>query len=201
MPVKQDRRRPGTRKGPARRPQRGRYGRSRRTPWRLLPLRDRVHVTVLGVLVLACLVVSTVFVVRTELADSSAAADEARRQAALSAARQQALNFTTIGYKTVDRDIDRVIKGSTGDFKASYQQNRKTIKETVTKNKSTSKGEVLSAGIKTIDSDSATALVVVDASVTNVGHRLQTLQTYRMEFGPAKLDNGRWPVSGVEFVG
>lgn len=199
MPVKQDRSRTRARTRDAyRRAQRRQRGRNQR---RQLSVREFVYLVVLIPVIFATLAVSSVFAVRTQLAGGSAAADEARREAVLSAARQQALNFTTIGYKTVDKDIDRVIDGSTGDFKASYEQNRKTIKETVTKNKSTSKGQVLSSGVKTIDKDSAVALVVVDAQVTNVAHKKPSLQNYRMQFDLAKLDNGDWLVSGVEFVG
>lgn len=199
MPVKQDRSRSRAQTRAAyRRVQRSRARNRRRLD---LPPQGYVHLAVLVVMIVVTLAVSTVFAVRAQLAGGSAAADEARREAVLSAARQQALNFTTIGYKTVDKDIDRVIDGSTGDFKASYEQNRKTIKETVTKNKSTSKGQVLSAGVKTVDADSAVALVVVDAQVTNVAHKKPTLQNYRMQFDLAKLENGKWLVSGVEFVG
>lgn len=146
--------------------------------------------------VIAVIVFSVIIVSR----HNEVAAEERSREAVLLAARQQALNFTTIGYKTVDRDVQRVINGATGDFRASYQQNRKTIKQTVTKNRSTSKGEVLSAGLRSVDSDSAVALVVVDASVTNVAHKKPTLQNYRMQLDLAR-SRDRWLVSGVEFVG
>lgn len=151
-----------------------------------------------GVLV-ALVAVTLAFTVRLVIVHHQVGVDESRRQVVLQAARQQALNFTTIGYKTVDHDIDRVIGGATGDFKASYQQNRKTIKETVTKNRSTSKGEVLDAGLVSIDSDSAVALVVADASVTNVAYKKPTLRNYRMRLDLAKV-GGRWLVSDIEFV-
>lgn len=151
-----------------------------------------------GVLV-ALVAVTLALTARLVIVDRQVGADEDRRQVVLQAARQQALNFTTIGYKSVDRDINRVIAGATGDFKASYQQNRKTIKETVTKNKSTSKGEVLDAGLVSIDSDSAVALVVADASVTNVAYKKPTLRNYRMQLDLAKVGD-RWLVSDIEFV-
>lgn len=151
-----------------------------------------------GVLVVL-VAVTIAFTVRLVIVDHEVRADEAQRQLVLQAARQQALNFTTIGYKTVDQDITRVIGGATGDFKASYQQNRNTIKQTVTKNRSTSKGEVLDAGLVSIDSDSAVALVVADASVTNVAYKKPTLRNYRMRLDLAKVGD-RWLVSDIEFV-
>jgi Mce-associated membrane protein len=154
--------------------------------------------TLAGVLVVLA-AVTLAFTVRLVIVDRQVGADENRRQVVLQAARQQALNFTTIGYKTVDHDIDRVIAGATGDFKASYQQNRDTIKETVTKNRSTSKGEVLDSGLVSIDADSAVALVVADASVTNVAYKKPTLRNYRMRLDLAKVGN-RWLVSDIEFV-
>ncbi|MQA05408.1 MAG: hypothetical protein GEV07_22685 [Streptosporangiales bacterium] len=161
------------------------------------------YVHLLVPLCAAVVLLAVTAVVGVQLARSVSAvdADEQERELVLSAARQQALNFTTIGYRTVDKDIDRVIDGATGDFKASYKQNRDTIEKTVTKNKSTSKGEVRSAGVKNLDSDSATVLVVVDASVTNTSYKKPRMQHYRMQFDLAKLRNGKWLVSGVEFVG
>lgn len=164
-----------------------------------VPELPRAAPYVLGGVLVVLVAVALAFTVRLVIVDHQVGADDDRRQAVLQAARQQALNFTTIGYKTVDRDIDRVIAGATGDFKASYQQNRKTIKETVTKNKSTSKGEVLDAGLVSIDSDSAVALVVADASVTNVAYKKPTLRNYRMQLDLAKVGD-RWLVSDIQFV-
>lgn len=149
----------------------------------------------------ALLVVTAIYGTQLVRASMSADGDANQRELVLSAARQQALNFTTIGYRTVDRDVGRVVDGATGDFKASYQQNRDKIKKTVIENKSSSKGEVRSAGVKSLDSDSATVLVVVDATVTNTSYKEPRLQHYRMQYDLAKVPSGKWLVSGVEFVG
>ncbi|MGH3095542.1 MAG: hypothetical protein ACRDMV_06025 [Streptosporangiales bacterium] len=127
-------------------------------------------------------------------------AQQTRRQTILRAARQGALNFTTIGYKHVDRDIGRVIDGAAGDFKQSYKRNRDTVEETVKKNKSTSKGEVLGAGLVSVDPDSAVALVVVDSRVTNVAYKEPTVRHYRMRLTMVHDKSGRWLVSNLEFV-
>lgn len=160
---------------------------------------SRVGLTVVVAVMVVLLAIAVVLGVWVTNAQRATAAEAARRQAVLSAGRQESINFTTIGYKTVGGDVDRVIGGATGDFRASYRQNRKTIKKTVTNNKSTSKGEVLTAALVSMDSDSAVALVVADASVTNVSYEKPTLRHYRMRLDLVRK-GGRWLVSDLTFV-
>lgn len=178
-----------------------RRGRGKSRPVRrrdgLLP-RWVFYVAVAVVVVLAAAAVgATVRVVSTQHAVD---AEQTHRQTILRAARQGALNFTTIGYKHVDRDVGRVINGAAGDFKRSYKHNRSTVEKTVKKNKSTSKGKVLGAGLVSVDPDSAVALVVVDSRVTNVAYKKPTVRHYRMRLNLVQDKSGRWLVSDLEFV-
>lgn len=165
--------------------------RDRRPPWPLF--------FVAIVVVVALVAAGTIFSVRIVQAEHQLAVEQARREAVLRAARQASINFTTIGYKTVDKDIARVVALATGDFKRSYKKNRKTVEETVKKNKSTSKGQVLGAGLVSVDNDSAVALVVVDSRVTNIAYEKPTLRHYRMRLTLVK-DKGKWLVSDLAFV-
>ena len=92
---------------------------------------------------------------------------EQRRQDILAAARQSALNFTSLDYRHYDRDSANVLKGATGDFKKQFTAQTAQLTKLVAENKSVSEGQVLEAGIVRSDEHSARVLVVADSKVTN----------------------------------
>jgi Mce-associated membrane protein len=144
----------------------------------------------------ACAVLIALTVPR--LSDAEQA--DARRTEVLQAARQQAVNFTTLDYQHLDRDLGRVLRGATGQFRAQFQAGTKDLKELVTANKAVSDGQVLEAGIVTDDADSARVLVVADSTVTNTGDPKPQKRHYRMQMDLV-LKDGRWLVSDLQFVG
>src|SRR6478672_3710498 len=68
---------------------------------------------------------------------------EAARQQALAAARQTTVNFVTISAATVDRDLQRVAAGATGDFKDEFTRSIPQVRAAVVENKVDSQGTVL----------------------------------------------------------
>nr|WP_141307776.1 hypothetical protein [Streptomyces spinoverrucosus] len=127
-------------------------------------------------------------------------AAEQRRQDILAAARQSALNFTSLDYRRYDRDSANVLKGSTGDFKKEFAARTKDLTDLVKQNKSVSEGQVLDAGIVRSDERSARVLVVADSKVTNTAVPKGEARTYRLQLDLVQED-GRWLTSDVEFVG
>ncbi|MGI5374977.1 hypothetical protein ACQEV2_12145 [Streptomyces sp. CA-251387] len=125
---------------------------------------------------------------------------EQRRQDILAAARQSALNFTSLDYRHYDRDSANVLSGATGDFKKQFAAQTKQLTQLVAQNKSVSEGQVLEAGIVRADEDSARVLVVADSKVTNTAVPQGEARTYRLQLDLVHKD-GRWLTSDVEFVG
>jgi Mce-associated membrane protein len=125
---------------------------------------------------------------------------EQRRQDILAAARQSALNFTSIDYRNYDRDSRNVLKGATGDFKKQFAAQTAELTKLVAANKSVSAGQVLEAGITRSDERSARVLVVADSKVTNASVPTGEARTYRLQLDLV-LKDGHWLTSGVEFVG
>ncbi|MEU1848631.1 hypothetical protein ABZ499_04905 [Streptomyces sp. NPDC019990] len=134
----------------------------------------------------------------TELAGQRSA--EQRRQDVLAAARQSALNFTSLDYRHYDRDSRNVLKSATGDFKEQFSAQTAQLTRLVAENKSVSEGQVLEAGIVRSDSRSARVLVVADSKVTNTAAPGGEARTYRLQLDLVFKD-GRWLTSDVEFVG
>jgi Mce-associated membrane protein len=125
---------------------------------------------------------------------------EQRRQDILAAARQSALNFTSLDYRHYGRDSGNVLKGATGDFKKQFVAQTQELTKLVAQNKSVSEGQVLEAGIVRSDEKSARVLVVADSKVTNTAAPAGQARTYRLQLDLVR-EHGRWLTSDVEFVG
>jgi Mce-associated membrane protein len=150
----------------------------------------------LALAVIAALIV-TVLLGRQGLAERGKAQDRAD---AVAAARQVAANFSTLDYRTFDRDIARVTAEATGSFRSDFAAQAAQIKQVVVADKSVSNGSVGSVALVSSSSTSARALVVLDASVTNTSATTPTARHYRVQLDLTKV-HGRWLASQLEFVG
>ena len=157
---------------------------------------EQARTAALAAVGVAAVVLATMSWSRT----ADAADHDARRTAILAAARQQAVNFTTLDYQHLDRDLRRVLRGSTGDFRSQFRSGTKDLSTLVTENKATSQGEVLEAGIVSDDTDSARVLVVADSTVTNSADPKPQKRHYRMQLDLVR-EGSRWLVSDLQFVG
>ena len=146
-----------------------------------------------------CLVVAAAALSMAASGLSDARAESARRSAILRAARQQATNLTTIDAQRLDQDVQRILDGATGDFKAQFEAGSKDLTEVLTTSRSVSKGEVLEAGIVTSDADSAQVLVVVDSTITNAQEPKGRLSHYRMQLDLVR-QGGQWLTSQLVFL-
>ncbi|WP_328682120.1 hypothetical protein OG905_08650 [Streptomyces sp. NBC_00322] len=127
-------------------------------------------------------------------------AEAQRHQEILAAARQSALNFTSLDYRHYAQDSENVLKGATGDFKEQFSAQTNELTKLVAANKSVSQGQVLEAGITRSDERTARVLVVADSKVTNTAAPGGQARTYRLQLDLVH-ENGRWLTSDVEFVG
>ncbi|WTF81461.1 hypothetical protein OG856_42180 [Streptomyces sp. NBC_01594] len=127
-------------------------------------------------------------------------AEEQRHQDILAAARQSALNFTSLDYRHYEQDSENVLKGATGAFKEQFSAQTAELTKLVATNKSVSQGQVLEAGIARSDERTARVLVVADSKVTNSAAPGGQARTYRLQLDLV-LEHGRWLTSDVEFVG
>lgn len=123
------------------------------------------------------------------------------QEAALAAAREEAVALTTIGYRTADHDLDRVLAGATGTLRTQFEKEKSQLPATLARNKSTSRGTVLSAALSSLTTDTAQALVALDATVsgTDTGSS-GVLKHYRMVVSLSRVD-GRWLANDVSFAG
>ena len=124
------------------------------------------------------------------------------RAAALTAARQFAVDFVSINAVSVDQDLARVAVGATGDFGDEFQRGMPTVRTSVLDNKVESAGTVLRAALVSSDADSATVLVAVDATIKNVKAPDGRTSHYRIQLDLVRPEGSdRWLVSRLQFVG
>jgi Mce-associated membrane protein len=121
------------------------------------------------------------------------------RAAALTAARTEALNLTSIDAQAIDNDLQRVLAGATGGFKTDFAQRSKDLKTVLTENQVSAEGKVLEAALVRADTETATALVVVDSNVKNKAAPAGRSNTYRMQLD-LERHGGRWLTSALQFV-
>jgi Mce-associated membrane protein len=122
------------------------------------------------------------------------------RAAAMQAARQLALDFTTYDYKTWDADSKRVLDDATGQFKEEFAAGSNSVKTEVVTNQATSKGDVKEAAVVSNDKDSAQVLVIVNAVVTNTASKDGVERRYRVKLDMVR-EKDRWLTADFQVVG
>lgn len=116
------------------------------------------------------------------------------------AARQGAINLTTINYATVDTDIARILDSSTGTFHDDFERRSKPFADVVRHAQSKSEGSVTTAALASRDGDQAEVLVTVSMTMSSAGAAEPEPRAWRMRIGVRKTGDVA-KVSDVRFVG
>lgn len=124
---------------------------------------------------------------------------EQQRATLLAAARQGALNLTTISYTEVDADITRILDSATGTFHDDFEKRSQPFVEVVKKAQSKSQGTITEAGLESMQGDNARALVAVTVTTSNAGAAQQEPRSWRMRIDVKKVGEDA-KVSNVEFI-
>ncbi|MDH2427090.1 hypothetical protein [Sphaerisporangium sp. TRM90804] len=124
------------------------------------------------------------------------------RRAAVEAAERYALNLMAVDYRTVDRDVRRVLDASTGQARQEYARDADRLKEATRVNKAVQTGVVRAAGLVSMDGSGAFARVLVVADSVVRWDEAETApqdRFYRWSMDVTKL-RGAWWVSKLEQV-
>jgi Mce-associated membrane protein len=117
----------------------------------------------------------------------------------LAAARQGAINLTTIDWQHADSDIQRILESATGTFYDDFSKRSQPFVEVVKQAQSKSVGTVSEAGLESESGDQAQVLVAVSVKTTNLGAQEQRPRAWRMRIDVQKLGD-QAKVSNVQFV-
>ena len=164
--------------------------------------RRRIGVRLVPVVVLVALLAADAVLFFRPRGDST---HDVVTRAVLAAARQEAVNLTTIAYTSAAHDLDRILAGATGGLRQQFAAQQAQFPAVLARDKSVSRGRVLSAGLISLSAGNDTARVAVatDATVSTTagGPTPQSvLKHYRMVM-QLRLVRGRWLVSDVAFAG
>jgi Mce-associated membrane protein len=121
-------------------------------------------------------------------------------QRAVAAARQTTVNFVSISASSVDRDLQRIVNGASGDFKDQFTRGQAQVRAAVVENNVESHGSVLRAGLVSGDLRTAVVLVAIDATVKNTNAPQGKASHYRIQLDMINR-SGTWLVSRLQFVG
>lgn len=134
------------------------------------------------------------------LFERAAAGDrDARRQAFEDTAQQTMLNMTTIKPDTAKEDVDKILAGASGEFKAEFDLNREQFVNAVKDSGVTTVGKIVATGMESDNGDTAKVLVVARADVSSPGGSQDGPRDFRMRVTVTDND-GTLTASKVEFV-
>ena len=117
----------------------------------------------------------------------------------VAAARQGAVNLTTIDWQEADADINRILDSATGTFYDDFSKRSQPFVEVVKQAQSKSVGSVTEAGLESESGDQAQVLVAVTVKTTNIGAQEQRPRAWRMRIDVQKFGD-QAKVSNVQFV-
>jgi Mce-associated membrane protein len=126
---------------------------------------------------------------------------ERRQQDAafLSAARQGIVNMTSFDFNRAKEDVQRVIDGSTGEFRDDFQKRAADFTTVVQQSKVVTQGSVAAAAIESVRGDSAVVLVLASERVTNAAGAKDEPREFRLRV-TVSPDGDQLKMSKVEFV-
>ena len=148
------------------------------------------------VLVVLALVATGVYLF---VENRSVDADNARAERYVQTARQTVLNLTTISPDTAQEDVDRLLAGASGDFKAEFEGREGPFVEVVQQARVDSVGEIIEAGLESSGDDYGDVLVAARAMVQNSDAAEPEPRDFRLRVRVAD-DGGVMTASRVEFV-
>jgi len=124
---------------------------------------------------------------------------EQRHNLFLQAARQAALNLTTISYTEAGADVARILDSATGQFRDDFQHRSQPFIDVVNKAQSTSVGTIIDAGVQSEQDNQAQVLVAVNVDTSLAGTPEPQPRAWRMRMTVQRVGSGA-KVSDVEFV-
>lgn len=123
-----------------------------------------------------------------------------REAAFVAGAKQGVLNMISLDFNKAKEDVQRVIDGSTGEFKADFQQRSNDFISVVTQSKAVTEGTVNAAALESIKGDSAVVLVSATSQVTNSPPgKDEPPRIWRLRVTVANV-GGQYKMSKVEYI-
>jgi Mce-associated membrane protein len=132
----------------------------------------------------------------------SLTAAEAKDAAAVEAATDEAMAWTTVDYRHPEAYFDSIRAGATGDFLSELDETEKALSKLLVENRTVQTANIPTDGAALVErsGDRATVLVTLDATVRSKSEPKPTMRQYRLRLTLVYADSA-WRTSQLEFVG
>ncbi|MEZ0052296.1 Mce-associated membrane protein [Mycobacterium sp. MAA66] len=127
------------------------------------------------------------------------AAEQHRRAEFAAAAAQGVVNLMSLDYRHAQQDVQRILDGTTGDFKKDFQATAQDFVKVAESSKSVTEATVTATAVQAMTQDTATVLVAATTKVTNAASKDQQPRSWRWSVDVAR-DGGQIKLAKVEFV-
>ena len=124
---------------------------------------------------------------------------DSARHSAVATAQGYAVDLTTYDHTHLDADFQKVLNNSTGTFRAQYTAASQQLRELIAKFQANATGKVLEVGLVSSDTHSATLLLFVDQTVTNIQSKDPKVDRSRMKMSLEK-HGGKWLISSLDLL-
>jgi Mce-associated membrane protein len=153
--------------------------------------------TVATIILIICFAGVSVFMV---LQHGDTTRHQQREAAFVAGAKKGVVNMISLDFNKAKEDVQRVIDGSTGQFKTDFQQRAGDLIAVVARSKTITEGRVNAAAIESMERNSAVVLVSATSQVTNSPPgRDEPPQIWRLRVTVADV-GGQYKISKVEYV-
>jgi Mce-associated membrane protein len=123
-----------------------------------------------------------------------------REAAFVAGAKKGVINMISLDFNRAKEDVQRVIDGSTGPFKADFQQRANDLILVVTREKTVTQGRVNAAALESMERNSAVVLVSATSQVTNSPPGSdEPARIWRLRVTVADV-GGQYKMSKVEYI-
>lgn len=116
----------------------------------------------------------------------AAVQDRQRTAAFIAAAKQGVIDMTSIDFQHAEADIQRVLDSATGQFKDDFAKEANDFVMASKQSQVVSRGVVNTAGVESMDRDSAVVLVSATSFVTNLAGAKEESRSWRLRVTVAK---------------
>jgi Mce-associated membrane protein len=144
---------------------------------------------------IALLVVSVLIVAHHR----SVQAEQQRSAEFAAAARQGVVTLMSLNFNRAQDDVKRIIDNTTGDFRTDFQGQADEFTKVAQASKVITEATVNATAVQSMSKDTATVLVAVTTSVSNVASKEQQPRSWRLRVDMAR-DGGQLKLAKVEFV-
>ena len=165
------------------------------------PVRRLNAVLYVVALLLACgTVIGGVLVWQQDDSEAKAADTQSRYGAVQRSATAEVEAMLNVRYDDAQATIDKVLAGATGRFKKQYENASDGMVRLLKQNTSVMTGEVVWAGVSSIDEDSATVIAATEGTVANKATRNQPVgRNFRLQLELVNVD-GTWLTDNLTWL-